>query len=59
MAHKNAISNRAVAIDTSTIAIETKKDSDSMKTIALMGMVFLPSVSVAVSVSETYNLITN
>jgi hypothetical protein len=49
MAHKNAKSNIALGVDTSTIATETKKDSASMKTIALMGMVFLPATSLAVS----------
>lgn len=32
-----------------TIAIETKKDSSSMKTIAVLGMLFLPSNLLAVS----------
>jgi hypothetical protein len=32
-----------------TIAIETKKDGSSMKTIAVLGMLFLPSTLVAVS----------
>jgi hypothetical protein len=32
-----------------TIAIETQKDSSSMKTIAVLGMLFLPSSLVAVS----------
>lgn len=31
------------------IAIESKKDSTSMKTIAILGMVFLPGTFVAVS----------
>jgi hypothetical protein len=32
-----------------TIATETKKDGSSMKTIAALGMLFLPSTLVAVS----------
>ena len=32
-----------------TIAVETKKDSSSMKTIAILGMLFLPSTFLAVS----------
>ena len=32
-----------------TIATETKKDGSSMKTIAVLGMLFLPSTFVAVS----------
>jgi hypothetical protein len=36
-------------IEKATIAIEAKKDSSSMKTIAVLGMLFLPSTLVAVS----------
>jgi hypothetical protein len=32
-----------------TIVVETKKDSSSMKTIAILGMLFLPSTFLAVS----------
>ncbi len=63
MAQKDAKVNIEVAKDTSflaraskedsavmrAIAIETKKDSSSMKTIAVLGMLFLPSSLVAVS----------
>jgi len=31
------------------IAVETKKDSSSMKTVAVLGMLFLPSTLLAVS----------
>jgi hypothetical protein len=33
------------------IAIETKRDSSAMKTIALLGMFFLPGTTVAVNIS--------
>ena len=33
------------------IAIETKRDSSAMKTIALLGILFLPGTSVAVKIS--------
>jgi hypothetical protein len=65
MAHQNANLNIAVAQHMSVIAqasnedsavmrdiaVESKKDSTAMKTIAVLGMFFLPGAFVAVSLS--------
>lgn len=63
MTQKNANVNIALAQDTSTlaraskedsevmriIAIESKRDGTSMKTISILGMLFLPGTFLAVS----------
>ena len=38
-----------VAEEQQRIALETKRDSNSMKSIALLTMIFLPSTALAVS----------
>jgi Mg2+ and Co2+ transporter CorA len=48
MAHNNAKVNIRLQEDTSNIAIENKKDGASMKTIAILGMIFLPGTFLAV-----------
>ena len=52
MAIKEAITNGQVAKDSATIANESKKDSSSMKAIAVLTMFFLPGTFLAVSNSN-------
>lgn len=49
MTQNDGRTNIAIAEASRRIAFETKRDSDAMKTIAALTMVFLPATFVAVS----------
>jgi hypothetical protein len=56
MAQMDAKVNIEVAQGMRAIAMESKRDSSAMKTIAILGMFFLPGTFVAVSLTPYYGL---
>ncbi|KAL8733814.1 MAG: hypothetical protein Q9181_003433 [Wetmoreana brouardii] len=59
IAHNDSDTNLTIAEASRRIAFETKRDSDAMKTIAALTMVFLPATFVAVSPSMSSQLPTS
>lgn len=50
MQQEDSITSRAIALDSKKLAEASIRDSSSMKAIAVLTMVFLPSTAVAVSI---------
>lgn len=53
-AQKNSNINKRIAEQSKQIALETRRDSEAMKTIAILTVLFLPGTFVSVYFPELY-----
>ncbi|KAL8651754.1 MAG: hypothetical protein Q9226_004569 [Calogaya cf. arnoldii] len=58
MQQKDSISSQSIALDSKKLAEASTRDSSSMKAVAVLTMVFLPSTAVAVS-TQSLSLVSN